>query len=283
MAGKFRRWMNRLFIVCGVSAMAIAMQLGIHGAIAGRYLRNIHWSRLQAWLCLTTAAICLPAALAIFFMKTFVPSVASSIDAFLPMSVFPEPMGRRRKRRDSDADAEVLEQAVLQSQQETHAALASTVGRTLASAALGLQTPDMADNILTGTYTSLWHAAMAGPATVWVFDTGLRGEPRMVFQGLVAVAGIVLAAASLRLVATSGIWVGERGRQGVGSRGGLGGAVVERATVQAVKEGLRRTSTLSMLALPFLLHGLVALCFLWLHVDRGGHIHWHPFDPKELQ
>lgn len=276
MAGRFRRWMNRLFIVCGVSAMAIAMQLGIHGAIAGRYVRNVHWSRLQAWLCLTTAGLCLPGALAIFFMKLFVPSVAKSIDNCLPMSVYPDSMGKRRKRRGSDADSEVLERALLEAQQESYSALAKSVGSTLATAAAALQTPDMADNILTGTLTALWHAAMAGPGTVWVFDTGLRGEARGVFQGMVLLAGAVLAAVSLHSVARSGMWREEpRGGRG----GEAGGAVVDRATVQGIKGALQRTSTLSMLATPFLLHGLVSLAFLWLHVDRGGHIHWHPFDP----
>lgn len=263
-------------IACAISGLSLALHLFLHGAIAGRYVRNVHWRRLSGFLCLAVAALFIPASLAVYTLRWLMPSTTASIDALLPFSVYPTSASSVRKRRDSDAEEEEDEGAELAAEIAAFDTLARAHGYIIARVARHLQEPSMADNILTGFLTALWHCALSGPGTVLVFDTALTGSPRWVFNSLCALAGLLAAGASLHTLSQCGFRVDAPPTARPVSAGAAAAAKGQQRVSAPPRRA--RTSTLSLIGGPLLLHGLLALAFLGLHVDRGGQVHWSPFD-----
>jgi hypothetical protein len=235
----FRRWVHRGFIISGATGMCIAMHIGLHGAITGRFIVNLFWGRLQAWMSLAVAALCLPAAAALYILPYLLPAAARALDSVLPLTVRSGP--QRRKRRDSDEEGDV----------EATAELARDIGWTLASAILSVQQPDTADAVFTGFLAYLWNGVLAGPLTLLFFDSRLATELWLVFLGIVMALGLGLAAIFLWCLIYAGF------------HEGAGGKV---------------TSTIALVRGPLAAAGAVAAVFVALNVDRGSKLHWSPFD-----
>ncbi len=297
-----RRAARRGGIAVATSALAAgAHLLGYGGFVAARL--PLDPRRTQSALALAAAAVCLAGAAAVAALRRWAPAAAAAADPFLPFTAVPGSAPRRCGGVDDDCDDDACGGAG----GGAGGPAPPGGGGWLAAVAPRRRDATTADTALVAALALLWHVAMAAPIVTLVFETRWTLGAQTVFFGVAVCAGAALAFASARVVARSGLAPGDvpaRRRRGAADDGGDGGAPATGAAM-AGPETLRRragaagggggasgggaagggpagapaaaVSSLALLPWPLAYHGITALLFLALHVDRGGGIHLNPF------
>lgn len=289
-------WCRRAGLIVAVSLVAAGIQTAFYGAYVVRRL-PLDVIKLQSTLA-TISTIGFAAASVICIGLTLIaPSVASVFDSIMPCNVR-KGSGwlAKRNRRNLDGDDDEC------CDDEVHEHCG---GGWLTRLVRTLQHPETADNALTIFLTILWHCVMSSPICALIFENWkVAPSAHVVFQSITGIVAVVMAVVSIQVLRSSGIYSlspvpqststsGDskrlaqhlddgavaspelRRRKGTGSSA-AGGA--QPSATPSSSSPVVHISTLRLLWWPFAYHALAASVFLFLHVDRGGEIHFHPFD-----
>lgn len=161
------------------------------------------------------------------------------------------------------------------------------------------------DHVYTIYLTILWHIVMATPIATLVFETGWSPEAQFLYGIISGIVGIVLIILSVRSLYLHGLTVvpfASLIRTNTSVMDSTNGSMVsssstdlrQRHTTNSDNNSIRTTksvipallalkkrneggSSFPLISWSLYYHSLASLFFLWLHIDRGGQIHFHPY------
>jgi hypothetical protein len=294
----------RVCLSGGASCFCAGVHLLVYGALAMRAV-PMGPRQLQAFLASAAAAVFLSGAAALYGARWVVPGASARAEDLLPCSV--RRKSAMRPRVDSDDEDEGGRDGDDGEAEGAPGSCCSCCSLCLLRLARSLQFGDFADSLTVGYLTVLWHVAMSAPICTLVFERRWSGpEALYVYMGLAGLVGLGLAALSVHTLLACDFlneerdsWGGPTGAKGAARRGVTAdGAVVAPESLRRRKAGggggggggggegagggaANRSgglSPLKVIAWPLVYHGLAALLFLVLHIDRGGKVSFNPFD-----